>query len=59
METEVAHRSDDQSAAEFVAIKEVAREEDHEIVAVANLSARVNGDETIGVAVEGESEVGV
>src|SRR5665213_3668194 len=59
MEAEIAHRRDDQSPAEFIAFKEVAREEDHEVITVADLSSRVNRDETIGVAVEGEAEISV
>src|ERR1700722_2340720 len=59
MQAEVAHRGHDQSPAERVALEEVACEKDHEVITVTNRSARVNGDESIGVAVEGETEVGV
>ena len=59
MQTQVAHRGDDQPPAQGVAFEEVAREEDHEVIAVANPSSGVHGDEAIGVAVEGEAEVGV
>src|SRR5665213_682133 len=59
MQSEVAHRSDDESAAEGVSFEEVAREQDHEVITVANLPPRVNRDQTIGVPVKGETEIGV
>jgi len=59
VQSQVAHGRDDQSPAEGVSFEEVEREEDHEVVAVANVSCGVDRDEAIGVTVEGESEVGV
>ena len=59
VQAEVAHGRDDQSPAERVAFEEVAREEDHEVVAVAHVALGVDRDQSVGVAVEGETQVGV
>ena len=58
VQSQVAHRGHDESAAQGPALGEVQGEQDHHVVAVAHRAVRVDRDEAIGVAVEGEAQVG-
>ena len=58
MQPEVAHRGDDQSAPEARALDQVEGEEHHQVVAVAHDASRVDRDQAVGVAVEGQPQVG-